>query len=191
MALVKQAAAAPAAKPAAGTALDALVSIFPENAVNAFATGNLIQVLVFAVLFGSAMSMLRSKVQPVEDILERIGVALFGVIAIVMRVAPLAAFGAMAWTVGKYGAGSLVVLAKLVATMYLTMAFFVFVVLALIARYNGFSLLRLMKYCKDELFLVLGTSSSETVLPSLMQKLAELGCKEERCWAGHAHRLLV
>jgi aerobic C4-dicarboxylate transport protein len=169
---------APVAKAAtsSGTWMDSLVSVFPENAINAFATGNLMQILVFAVLVGAAMSMLRTKMRPVEELLELVGTALFGVIAVVMRLAPLAAFGAMAFTVAKYGAGSLIPLFKLVGTMYLTMAFFVFVVLGLISRYCGFSLWRLLKYSKDELMLVIGTSSSETVLPSLMKKLQELGC---------------
>jgi aerobic C4-dicarboxylate transport protein len=175
--MLQRGAVAPLAKPAgAGTAVDALISVFPDNSVNAFATGNLMQILVFAVLFGIAMSSIRSKVESVDSLLEQIGKILFAIITFVMRLAPLAAFGAMAFTVSRYGAGSLIVLGKLVGTMFLTMIFFVFVVLALIARYNKFSLWRLLKYTNDELLLVLGTSASETVLPSLMKKLEEMGC---------------
>lgn len=166
----------PAAKAAAGTWVDSLVSVFPDNAFGAFATGNLMQILVFAILMGAAMSLLRTRMEPVLDVFERLGVALFGVIGVVMRLAPLAAFGAMAFAVGKFGAGTLIPLFKLVGTMFLTMAFFVFVVLGAVARYCHFSLWKLLRYCKSELALVLGTSSSETVLPSLMKKLQELGC---------------
>jgi aerobic C4-dicarboxylate transport protein len=175
--LQRGAAAAPLVKPAVGgTTVDALISVFPDNAVNAFAAGNLMQILVFAVLFGIAMSAIRSKVEPVEVLLEQIGKILFAIITFVMRLAPLAALGGMAFAVSRYGAGSLIVLGKLVGTMFLTMTFFVFVVLALVARCNRFSLWRLLKYTKDELLLVLGTSASETVLPSLMKKLEEMGC---------------
>lgn len=168
--------AAPKPTTATGTFLDALVTVFPDNSVNAFATGNLIQILVFALLFGIAMSGIRSKVEPVEALLEQLGKILFAVISFVMILAPLAAFGAMAFSVSKYGIGSLLVLAKLVGTMFLTMAFFVFVVLGLVARYNKFSLWKLLKYAKEEILLVLGTSASETVLPSLMKKLQDMGC---------------
>ena len=170
------AAVAPLVKPAGASTVDALTSVFPDNAVNAFATGNLMQILVFALLFGIAMSSIRGKVESVDSFLEQIGKILFAIINLVMRLAPLAAFGAMAFTVSRYGAGSLIVLGKLVGTMFLTMIFFVFVVLALIARYNRFSLWRLLKYTNDELLLVFGTSASETVLPSLMKKLQEMGC---------------
>jgi aerobic C4-dicarboxylate transport protein len=170
------AAVAPLVKPAGASTVDALTSVFPDNAVNAFATGNLMQILVFALLFGIAMSSIRGKVESVDSFLEQIGKILFAIINFVMRLAPLAAFGAMAFTVSRYGAGSLIVLGKLVGTMFLTMIFFVFVVLALIARYNRFSLWRLLKYTNDELLLVFGTSASETVLPSLMKKLQEMGC---------------
>lgn len=158
--------------------VDTLVGIFPDNAIKAFANGDLVQIIVFSIFFGCALSLMGARGKPVEEFFQKICEVLFGVIKIVMKYAPIAAFGAISFAVGKYGAGSLVVLGKLLAYVYLTMAFFVFVVLGLIARFNGLSLWRLLKYFRDEIFLVLGTVPSEGVFPALMMKLEALGCSK-------------
>lgn len=155
--------------------VDAVVAIFPDNAIKAFANGDLVQIIAFSIFFGCALALMGARGKPLEESFERIGVVLFGIIKIVMKYAPVAAFGAIAFSVGKYGIGSLIVLGKLVGYVYVTMAFFVFVVLGLICHLNGLSLWRLLKYCKDEIVLVLGTVPSETVLPTLMVKLEALG----------------
>ncbi|AIO36340.1 dicarboxylate symporter family protein [Burkholderia cenocepacia] len=164
-----------APKAVAATWVDAVVAIFPDNAVRAFVDGDLVQIIAFSIFFGCSLSLMGARGKPIEDFFERLGIALFGIIKIVMKYAPIAAFSAIAFGVGKYGIGSLFVLGKLVGYVYLTMAFFVFVVMGIIAYLNGLSLWRLLKYCKEEIILVLGTVPSETVLPTLMVKLEALG----------------
>lgn len=164
-----------APKASTTTWVDALMAIFPDNAIKAFANGDLVQIIAFSIFFGCSLSLMGVRGRPLEESFERIGVVLFGIIKIVMHYAPIAAFGAIAFSVGKYGVGSLLILGKLVGFVYLTMAFFVFVVLGLISHLNGLSLWRLLKYCKEEIVLVLGTVPSETVLPTLMVKLEALG----------------
>jgi aerobic C4-dicarboxylate transport protein len=156
----------------------ALVDIFPDNAMKAFATGNLLQIIVFSILFGCALSMLGERGKPIEDLFERIGGVMFGIVRIIMVYAPIAAFAAMAFSVGKYGLGSIVALGKLVGYVYATMAVFVFVVLGLIVRASGLNLWRLLRYFKEEIVLAIGTSSSETALPPAMAKLEQLGCSK-------------
>ncbi|HLN23460.1 MAG TPA: dicarboxylate/amino acid:cation symporter [Patescibacteria group bacterium] len=158
--------------------VDLLLKILPDNVIGAFAGGDLLQILFFSVLFGAALSMMGEKGKPIEDLLERIAHAFFGVIAIIMRVAPLGAFGAMSFTIGKFGIASLSSLAQLMGAVYLTMGLFVFIVLGTIARMNGFSIFRYLLYIKDELLIVLGTSSSESALPRIMEKLQRFGCSK-------------
>jgi aerobic C4-dicarboxylate transport protein len=155
--------------------VDFLLNIIPTSVVDAFAKGDILQVLLFAVLFGLALARLGDSSKPVVDFLDRVGHGLFGVIGLVMRVAPIGAFGAMAFTIGAYGAGSLVSLGKLMVGVYATSFLFVFVVLGVIAYLTGFSLWRFLGYIKEEIFLVLGTSSSESALPGLMNKLERAG----------------
>lgn len=144
--------------------------------MGAFSSGDILQVLFVSVLFGVALSMSGSAGHRVTDFLEMLTAPVFKLVAILMRAAPVGAFGAMAFTVGKYGIGSVSNLAFLVATFYLSAVLFVVVVLGIVARYNGFSILALVHYIKDELLLVLGTSSSEAALPSLMEKMERAGC---------------
>lgn len=155
-----------------------LMKIIPDNVVSAFGSGDLLQILFFSVLFGAALAMMGEKGKPVEDMLERLAHAFFGLIGIVMRVAPIGAFGAMSFTIGKYGVSSLTALGQLMASVYITMALFVFVVLGTIARIYGFSIFRFLRYIKDELLIVLGTSSSESVLPRMMDKMQRFGCSK-------------
>jgi aerobic C4-dicarboxylate transport protein len=156
----------------------ALVGLFPDNALKAFADGNLLQIIVFSILFGCALSMMGERGKPVEAFFERISGVMFNIVRIVMIYAPVAAFAAMAFSVGKYGLGSLLSLAKLVGYVYATMAVFVFVVLGAITRCCGISLWRLLRYFKEEIVLTIGTSSSETALPAAMAKLELLGCSK-------------
>jgi len=153
-----------------------LTDIIPTTLSSALVEGNVLQVLFVAVLFGVALAMAGSPAEPVRDFLERLTAVVFRLVGMVMRAAPLGAFGAMAFTVGKFGVGTLANLASLVATFYLTSALFVALVLGMIARLNGFSLWRLLRYLKAELLLVLGTSSSEAALPSLIAKMEAAGC---------------
>lgn len=155
-----------------------LLEVIPENVVGAFAEGKLLQILFFSVLFGMAMSSLGLHHSGLMIELEHLVEVMFKVVAIVMKVAPLGAFGAMAFTVGKYGLHSLVHLAVLMACVYLTMALFIFVVLGTICRLYRFSLWRYLVYTRHEIMLVLGTSSSESALPRIMQRLEELGCNK-------------
>ncbi|MBI3264595.1 MAG: dicarboxylate/amino acid:cation symporter [Acidobacteria bacterium] len=155
-----------------------LLNIIPNTAVDAFARGEILQVLLFSVLFGLALLALGDRVRPLVDIIEQISGALFAVVAMIMRLAPVGAFGAMAFTVGRYGIGTLLSLGKLMAGVYATCIFFVFVVLGAIAWATGFSLWRLLVYIRDEILVVLGTSSSETVLPRIMEKLERVGCSK-------------
>jgi aerobic C4-dicarboxylate transport protein len=153
-----------------------LNQIAPDNVVEAFAKGEILQVLFFSILFGLALSGLGEKGKPLVDLIERLGQAMFRVIGIVMRFAPIGAFGAMAYTVGAFGIQAMLPLAKLMAAVYTTMFLFIFVVLGAVCKLYGFSLFRYLAYIKEEIFIVLGTSSSETVLPQMMEKMEKYGC---------------
>nr|WP_281253551.1 dicarboxylate/amino acid:cation symporter [Sphingomonas laterariae] len=153
-----------------------LLHIIPDTFLGALAGGEILQVLFVAILFGISLTMLGGRAQPVVDLLETVAHAVFRLVGILMRAAPIGAFGAMAFTIGKYGLASLANLILLVATFYLTSILFVLVVLGAVAWYNGFSILRLIAYLKAELLLVLGTSSSESALPALIQKMEVAGC---------------
>jgi aerobic C4-dicarboxylate transport protein len=156
--------------------VDFITHIVPSSIVGAFAQGEILQVVFFSVLFGVALASLGRAGRPVARMLERLMQVFFRIVSLVMVVAPIGAFGAMAYTVGTFGVSSLVTLGRLMACVYGTMALFIFVVLNLIARFWGFSLLRLLAYIKDEILIVLGTSSSEAVLPRMLDKLERLGC---------------
>ncbi|WP_428423909.1 dicarboxylate/amino acid:cation symporter [Pararhizobium sp.] len=154
-----------------------LSNIIPTTIVGAFADGDILQVLFFSVLFGIALAMVAEKGEPVVNFLNALTAPVFKLVAILMKAAPIGAFGAMAFTIGKYGVGSIANLAMLIGTFYVTALIFVFVVLGAVARYNGFSIVALLRYIKEELLLVLGTSSSEAALPGLMDKMEKAGCK--------------
>ncbi len=158
--------------------VDFLLHIIPNTIVGAFAEGEILQVLFFAVLFAFALFMLGERGKPVLTLIDIVSHALFNVVGIIMRVAPIGAFGAMAFTIGKYGIGTLLSLGKLMAAFYLTCLVFIFLVLGGIAWLTGFSIWKFIKYIKEELLIVLGTSSSESVLPRMIAKLENLGCKE-------------
>jgi aerobic C4-dicarboxylate transport protein len=160
------------------TVTDFLVHIIPNTIVDAFAKGDILQVLLVSLLFGFALSMAGPRCKPLVDALAALTQAVFGIVAILMRFAPIGAFGAMAFTIGKYGLSSLGPLAKLIATLYLTSIFFVVVILGAIARFSGFGILRFLWFLREEILLVLATSSSEPALPSLMSKLEKLGCSQ-------------
>ena len=153
-----------------------LLNIIPTTIVDAFAKGEILQVLLFSVFFGLALLSFGEKGKGLISFLDQLGHVLFGIIGMIMRFAPIGAFGAMAFTIGEYGIGTLFSLGKLMAGVYLTCLLFVFVVLGSIARWAGFSLWKLLKYIKEEILIVLGTSSSETVLPRMMAKFEHLGC---------------
>jgi aerobic C4-dicarboxylate transport protein len=155
-----------------------LLNIIPNTFVDAFAKGEILQVLLIAVLFGFCLHKFGGRGTLVFDIIEKTSHVLFAIVGVIMKVAPLGAFGAMAFTIGKYGLGSLLSLGKLMGTFYLTCLIFILVVLGLIARYHGFSILKFIRYIKEELLIVLGTSSSESVLPRMMAKLENLGVKK-------------
>ncbi len=154
------------------------LNIIPATVVGAFAEGEILQVLFFAILFAFALFLLGERGKPVLNLIDIVSHALFGIVGIIMRVAPLGAFGAMAFTIGKYGVGSLVSLGHLMAAFYVTCLIFVFGVLGTIAWFTGFSIWKFIRYIKEELLIVLGTSSSESVLPRMIAKLENLGCKE-------------
>jgi aerobic C4-dicarboxylate transport protein len=156
--------------------VDFVTHIVPSSVVGAFAQGDILQVVFFSVVFGVALASLGRAGRPVARMLERLMQVFFRIVSLVMLVAPLGAFGAMAYTVGTFGVASLLTLGRLMACVYATMALFIFVVLNLIARAWGFSLLRLLAYIKDEILIVLGTSSSEAVLPRMLDKLERAGC---------------
>lgn len=158
--------------------MDFLLNIIPNSVIDAFAKGDLLQVLLFAILFGCSLARMRESAKPILEFIEKVSEALFSIVETIMKLAPFGAFGAMAFTIGKYGLASLIPLAKLMASFYLTCLLFIFVVLALIARYIGFSIWQFVIYIKDELLIVLGTSSSESVLPRIMLKLENLGCSK-------------
>jgi aerobic C4-dicarboxylate transport protein len=158
--------------------VDFFLNIIPDSVVGAFAKGDILQVLLFAILFGFALMALGERGHRVRDVIDDTAHAIFGVIAIVMKAAPVGAFGAMAYTIGKFGPAALGNLIGLIAVFYLTAALFVFLVLGLIAKLIGFNIFKFLSYIKDELLIVLGTSSSESALPQLMEKLERLGCSK-------------
>ena len=158
--------------------VDFVLNIIPDSAVGALARGDILQVLLFAILFGFALMALGERGHRLRDLIDDASHAVFGVIAIVMKAAPLGAFGAMAYTVGKFGPAALGNLIGLIALFYATAGLFVVVVLGLIARVIGFNIFKFIAYIKDELLIVLGTSSSESALPQLMEKLERLGCSK-------------
>lgn len=153
-----------------------LMSIIPNTMVSALTEGSILQTLFVAVLFGIALTLVDEAAEPVLDLIERLALIVFRIVGILMRAAPVGAFGAIAFTVGKYGASSLINLGGLVATFYFTSIVFVLAILGAVARLHGFSILRLLAYLKAELLLVLGTSSSEAALPNLITKLEAAGC---------------
>jgi aerobic C4-dicarboxylate transport protein len=159
------------------TTLQFITAIIPNSVVDSFAKGNLLQVLLFSVLFGISLSIMGERSRKAREVIDEFGKALLGVVGLVMKLAPIGAFGAMAFTVGKFGIGTLQQLATLIGAYYLTTALFVFVVLGTIAKIGGVSLWKLIKYLKEEMFIVLGTASTESVLPQLMQKLEAMGVK--------------
>jgi len=156
--------------------VDFFLHMIPDSMVGAFAGGEILQVLLFSVLFGVALTRLGSKGKTLVDLMDQFSHAFFSVIAIVMRFAPIGAFGAMAFTIGAYGVGTLISLGKLMACVYLTCLLFVFVVLGTIARLTHFSLWQFLRYIKEEILIVLGTSSSEAALPRMLSKLENVGC---------------
>ncbi|OOG51999.1 dicarboxylate/amino acid:cation symporter [Polaromonas sp. C04] len=158
--------------------VDFLLNVIPNTVVDAFAKGEILQVLLFAMMFGFALHKFGGRGTLVFDVIEKTSHVLFSVVGIIMKVAPIGAFGAMAFTIGKYGIGSLFSLGKLMGTFYLTCLIFVFVVLGIVARLNGFSIWKFVKYIKEELLIVLGTSSSESVLPRMMEKMENLGANK-------------
>ncbi|WGT65279.1 dicarboxylate/amino acid:cation symporter [Variovorax paradoxus] len=158
--------------------VDFLLNVIPTTVVDAFAKGEILQVLLIAVLFGFALHRFGGRGTLVFDVIEKGSHVLFVIVGYIMKLAPIGAFGAMAFTIGKYGLGSLFSLGKLMGTFYLTCLLFIFVVLGLIARFHGFSIWKFIKYIKEELLIVLGTSSSESVLPRMMEKMENLGANK-------------
>ena len=155
---------------------DFVLNLIPTSVVDALARNEILQVLLFSILLGVALTRLRDRAEPLVSVIDALQQGLFVIVGMVMRLAPLAAFGAMAFTVGTYGFGSLLALGKLVAGMYATCFLFVAIVLGAVARISGFSLWKFLRYMKDELFIVLGTASSESVVPQVMRKLENVGC---------------
>ena len=157
---------------------DFILNIIPDNIINALSAGNILQILFFSILLGFALSKIGHKAKPLLVGIKSIEEALFAIIKIIMKVAPLGALGAMGFTIGKYGLGSLVSLGQLMGAFYLTCILFITFILGAILKYTGFSLFRLLRYIREELLIVIGTSSSEAALPSLMDKLRKMGCSE-------------
>jgi aerobic C4-dicarboxylate transport protein len=158
--------------------VDFVVNIIPDSVVGAFARGDILQVLLFSILFGFAIMAMGKKGEALRSMIDDLSHGVFGIIAIVMRAAPFGAFGAMAYTIGKFGTGAILNLLGLIGTFYLTSAVFVIFILGLVARFVGFNIFSFLGYIKDELLIVLGTSSSESALPQLMEKLQRLGCSK-------------
>ncbi|MGO4377403.1 dicarboxylate/amino acid:cation symporter [Pseudoduganella sp. RAF19] len=158
--------------------VDFLMNVIPNTVADAFTKGDILQVLLVSILFGFSLSLLGERGRPVTKLVDEVSHAFFGMVNIIMKVAPIGAFGAMAFTIGKYGIDSLLPLAKLMGSFYLTCFLFVFIVLGSIAKFTGFSIGRFILYIKEELLIVLGTSSSESALPSLMRKLEKLGASK-------------
>jgi aerobic C4-dicarboxylate transport protein len=161
-----------------GSTVDFLLHIIPQTFVDAFVSGELLQVLLVAIFFGAALSMLGSKAAPLLALIHDASAAFMKIIGMIMKLAPIAAFGAMGFTIGKFGVGSLIQLAGLLLCVYLTCAGFIFIVLAAIMRLNGFSLWKFLRYIREELLLVLGTSSSESALPRMLLKMERMGCEK-------------
>ncbi|NWA08633.1 dicarboxylate/amino acid:cation symporter [Pseudomonas gingeri] len=153
-----------------------LMNIIPDTLVSAFSQGAILQILLVALLFGAVLAGLGEKARAVNQLIDDLSKVLFGIVGIITRLAPIGAFGAIAFTIGTYGVGSLLPMLKLIGTFYITALFFVIVVLGSIARFVGFNLFRFLAYIKEELLIVLGTSSGEPVLPLMMTKLERLGC---------------
>ena len=158
--------------------VDFVSSIIPDSVVGAMAKGDLLPILFFAVLFGLAAASLGEKAEPVIKLFEQLTDIFFKIVNMIMKFSPIAAFGAMAYTIGQFGVGSLVNLGKLMGSIYLTMFLFIFIILGFIAKLFKFNILKFIAYIKEELLLVLGTSSSESALPTLMKKLENLGCSK-------------
>jgi aerobic C4-dicarboxylate transport protein len=161
------------------TVTEFLLNIIPTTVVDAFAKGEILQVLLLSVLFGFALQRVQQRAAAMLAFIDAFSRVLFGIVGIIMRVAPLGAFGAMAFTIGKYGFGSLASLGKLMGCFYLTCAVFIFGALGLVARLHGFSLWKFLRYIREELFVVLGTSSSESALPRMIAKLEKLGASKQ------------
>ncbi|GAA0483972.1 dicarboxylate/amino acid:cation symporter [Tatumella punctata] len=155
-----------------------IMDIIPNSVIGAFASGNILQVLLFAILFGFALHRLGKTGTLIFNVIDNFSQVIFGIINMIMRLAPIGAFGAMAFTIGKYGVGSLLQLGQLIVCFYLTCILFVVSVLGLISRYIGFNIFKFIGYIKEELLIVLGTSSSESVLPRMLKKMEEAGCKK-------------
>ena len=162
----------------AQTIADFLLHIIPNTVVDAFAKGDILQVVLISILFGVALSAMGERCKPLITFIDSLTQAVFGVVNILMRLAPIGAFGAMAFTIGRYGIASLGPLVKLILTFYATSIFFVLVVLGIVARASGFSIIKFLIYIKEEVLLVLAVSSSEPALPTLMEKLEKLGCSK-------------
>ncbi len=166
-------------KPGAlGSTADFVLNIIPSTVVDAFAKGEILQVLLFAILFGFALHRFGGRGTLVFDGIEKVSQVLFVIVGYIMKVAPIGAFGAMAFTIGRFGIGSLLQLGQLMAVFYVTCLLFVFVVLGIVARYAGFSIFRFVAYIKEELLIVLGTSSSEAALPRMMAKMENIGVRK-------------
>ncbi len=172
-----QTAVAKYVKPAQGHGVvDFFMNIIPENVVSALAEGNILQVLLFSVLFGYALSKVGEKAAPLLKGIKSLEAGLFGVIKIIMKIAPIGAFGAMSFTIGKYGLGSLASLGQLMLSFYTTCILFIAMILGGVMKLMGYRLFRLLKFIKEEILIVLGTSSSEAALPGLMEKMEKIGC---------------
>ena len=161
-----------------GGTVDFLMKLIPNTVVEAFAKGDVLQVLLFAVLFGCALSLLGERGKPVSDLVDTLSMVLFKIMGIVIKLAPLGVLGAIAFTVGKYGIGSLKQLGMLVGLFYVAVILFVFVVLGLVMRISGFSLIKLLRYLREELMVVFATTSSDSVLPQIMSKLRNMGVRD-------------
>lgn len=158
--------------------MDFVLTIIPDSFIGAFAKGELLPVLFIAVLFGCSLAAMGKGGRPVIDFFEKITQVLFGIVNIIMKVSPIAAFGAMSYTIGKFGFGSLIYLGKLMGSVYTTMALFIIIVLGIICKLYGFSIFKFIRYIKEEILLVVGTSSSEAALPPMMDKLEKYGCSK-------------
>ncbi len=170
--------AAYAGKAKEQTVAEFVLNIIPNTIVDAFARGDILPVVLVSVLFGYVLSRLGERGRPIKDFIDAGAGLVFGATNVVMRLAPIGAFGAMAFTVGRFGVGSLGPLAKLVGTFYLTSAIFVFAILGIIAWWAGFNIFKFLRYIREEILIVLGTSSSDPALPGLMEKLERLGCSK-------------
>lgn len=155
-----------------------LMDIIPTTAMSPLTNGNILQTLFIAILFGISLALIGEKARPLINIFQDLSAPVFKMVSILMRAAPIGAFGAMAFTIGKYGISSIGNLLYLILTFYISSVLFILIVLGTVARYNGFSIIKLVKYIKEELLLVLGTSSSEAALPTLMQKMEKAGCQK-------------